>query len=110
MKTIRILSESAALGKRLRDILYQAGYTDIVISDLSAKPLSPLNEILIIYAKAHIPGVIQAAADCRAQTILLLNPDCYAMYLERARHAGITPLLMPVAPEMLLDTVLALDS
>ena len=109
MKPIRILSESAATGMRLRDILYQAGYTEIDISGLSAMPDCPQNEIHIIYAKSRIPDIIRAAAECHAQTILLLNPDCYAMYLDRARYAGITPLLMPVAPEMLLDAVLTLD-
>lgn len=112
MKPIRIFSESAALGSRLRDILYQAGYANIVLSEPSAMPHSPENEILIIYAKSRIPDIIRAAAECHAQTILLLNPDCYAMYLDRARYAGITLLLMPVAPDTLLDSVrdfLALD-
>ena len=105
MKPIRILSESAALGSRLRDILYQAGYADIVLSEPSAMPRSPENEILIIYAKSRIPDIMRTAADSQAQTILLLNPDCYAMQLDRARHAGITLLLMPVAPDTLLDAV-----
>ncbi len=105
MKPIRILSESAATGMRLRDILYQAGYTEIALSALSAIPDCRQNELRIIYAKSRIPDIIRAAAECHAQTILLLNPDCYAMYLDRARYAGITLLLMPVAPEMLLDTV-----
>ena len=111
MKPIRILSESAALGSRLRDILYQAGYTDLALSEPSAIPRSPQNEILIIYAKSRIQDIMQAAA-CHTQTILLLNPDCYAMYLDRARHAGIRLLLMPVAPDTLLEAVqdfLALD-
>ena len=102
MKTIRIISESAELGKRLRDILYQAGYAEISVSGLTAAPQS---DILIIYAKSRIPDIIRAAAECHAQTILLLNPDCYAMYLDRARYAGITLLLMPVAPDTLLDAV-----
>ena len=105
MKPIRILSESAVIGSRLRDILYQAGYADIALSEPAAMLRSPKNEILIIYAKSRIPDIIRAAEDCSAQTILLLNPDCYAMHLDRARHAGITLLLMPVAPETLLDAV-----
>jgi hypothetical protein len=112
MKPIRILSESAATGMRLRDILYQAGYTEIALSALSAIPDCRQNELRIIYAKSRIPDIIRAAAECHAQTILLLNPDCYAMYLDRARYAGITLLLMPVAPDTLLDSVqdfLALD-
>ena len=112
MKKIRILSESAATGKRLRDILYQAGYPDIALSEPSAILRCPQSDLLIIYAKSRIPDIMQAAA-CHAQTILLLNPDCYAMHLlDRARYAGITLLLMPVAPDTLLDAVqnsLALD-
>ena len=104
MKKIRILSESAATGKRLRDILYQAGYPDIALSEPSAMLRSPQSDLLIIYAKSRIPDIMQAAA-CHAQTILLLNPDCYAMHLDRARHAGIKLLLMPVTPEKLLDAV-----
>ena len=104
MKKIRILSESAATGKRLRDILYQAGYPDIALSEPSAILRCPQSDLLIIYAKSHIPDIMQAAA-CHAQTILLLNPDCYAMHLDRARHAGIKLLLMPVTPEKLLDAV-----
>ncbi len=102
MKTIRILSESAELGKRLRDILYQAGHAEISVSGLTAAPQS---DILIIYAKSRIPDIIQYASDCNAAVILLLNPDCYAMHLDRARHAGIRLLLMPVAPDTLLDAV-----
>lgn len=102
MKTIRIFSESAELGKRLRDILYQAGHTEFSVSGLAAAPQS---DILIIYAKSHIPDIIQYASDCEAAVILLLNPDCYAMYLDRARYAGICLLLMPVAPDTLLDAV-----
>lgn len=104
MKKIRILSESAATGKRLRDILYQAGYPDIALSEPSAMLRCPQSDLLIIYAKSRIPDIMQAAA-CHAQTILLLNPDCYAMHLDRARHAGIKLLLMPVTPEKLLDAV-----
>ena len=85
--------------------LYSEGYTEIALSALSALPDCRQNELRIIYAKSRIPDIIRAAAECHAQTILLLNPDCYAMYLDRARYAGITLLLMPVVPEMLLDTV-----
>ena len=105
MKTIRILSGSAALGKRLHDILYQAGYADITVSDLSAMQGDPQDGILIIYAKSNIPCIMQWAGHCGCRVILLLNPDTYAMYLDRARHAGITLLLMPVAPYILLDAV-----
>ena len=48
---------------------------------------------------------MQSLANCGCKVLLLLNPDCYAMYLDRARHMGITLLLMPVAPYMLLDAV-----
>ena len=106
MKTIHIFSESAAVGKRLRDILYQDGFTEILLSDFSsARPDSRESEILIIYAKTRIPDVMQSLANCGCKVLLLLNPDCYAMYLDRARHMGITLLLMPVAPYMLLDAV-----
>ncbi len=105
MKKIRILSESAALGKRLRDILYQAGYADIAVSDLSASRGIQHDGILIIYAKSNIPCIMQTAVSCDAAVILLLNPDCYARYLDRARYAGIKLLLMPVAPFALLDAV-----
>ena len=105
MKPIRIISEYAAIGSRLRDILYQAGYADITLSDLTAARTMYTDEILIIYAKSHISDIFQIAGDRQAKTILLLNPDCYAMYLDRARHAGMTLLLMPVAPDMLLDAV-----
>ncbi|MBR3447759.1 MAG: hypothetical protein IKH27_08150 [Oscillospiraceae bacterium] len=105
MKTIRILSESAAVGMRLREILYQAGYADILLSDLSAMPAERQDSLLMIYAKTHIASVMQNAADSGCPVVLLLNPDCYAMYLDRARYLGITLLLMPAAPYMLLDAV-----
>ena len=65
------------LGKRLRDILYEAGHAEISVSGLAAAPQS---DILIIYAKTRIPDIIQYASDCDAAVILLLNPDCYATY------------------------------
>ena len=105
METIRILSESAATGMRLRDILYQAGYAEITCSVLTAVPDSEPADIFVIYAKTHISDVMQFASDCNAAIILLLNPDCYARHLDRARHIGIKLLLMPVSPEMLLDAV-----
>lgn len=105
MKTIRILSESAATGMRLRDILYQAGYAEITYSVLNAIPDKSTADIFIIYAKSRISDILQTAADCDAQMILLLSPDCYARYLDRARHAGIKLLLMPVAPDTLLEAV-----
>lgn len=105
MKSISIMSESAAVGRRLRDILYQAGYSDIAVSDLSAMQAEPGDSIRIIYAKARISGIFQNIESAGCSVILLLNPDCYAMYLDRARHAGITLLLMPVAPYILLDAV-----
>ena len=105
MNTIRILSESAAVGTRLRDILYQEGFADITLSDLSALREKRQNDILIIYAKSSVSGLIQSLSGSDCRIILLLNPDCYAMYLDRARYIGITPLLMPVAPFMLLDAV-----
>ena len=105
MKTIRIQSESAAIGRRLRDILYQAGYADIMVSELSDTPDERQDEICIIYAKSHIPDIIRNAADSACPVILLLNPDCYALHLDRARHAGIRLLLMPVVPYLLLDAV-----
>ena len=105
MKTIHILSESAAVGTRLRDILYQDGFAEIQLSDLSAKPDQSENEILIIYAKSRISDVMANLADSGCKVLLLLNPDCYAMHLDRARHLGITLLLMPVTPYILLDAV-----
>lgn len=105
MKTIRILSESAAIGTRLRDILYQDGYSDITLSDLSAVPEYRKDAVTIIYAKSNITAWMQSLSDCGCSAILLLNPDCYAMHLDRARHIGITLLLMPVAPYVLLDAV-----
>ena len=105
MTTIHILSESAAIGRRLRDILFQAGYADITVSDLPAIPAEPQDTLLIIYAKSRIPGIMQSAADSGCPVILLLNPDSYALFRERAGHTGITLLLMPVAPFMLLDAV-----
>lgn len=105
MKKIRIISESAALGTRLRDILYQAGYADISLSDLSAIAEALPDEIHVIYAKTRISDIMQSAAESDAQIILLLNPDCYVMHLDRARHTGICLLLMPVAPDQLLDAV-----
>ncbi len=104
MKMIHIISESAAIGMRLRDILYQAGYADITVSDMSAVA-EVQDSILIFYAKTRISDLMREIADCGCPAVLLLNPDCYAMYLDRARHAGITLLLMPVAPYMLLDAV-----
>ncbi len=106
MKTIRIFSESAAIGRRLREILYLAdGAEEIELSDFSAIPEDKPETILIVYAKSNIPAVFRNLGQYRCPVILLLNPDCYAMYLDRARHAGITLLLMPVAPYMLLDAV-----
>lgn len=105
MKTIHILSESAAVGTRLRNILYQAGYADILLSDLSAMPEERQDSLLMIYAKTRISAVMQNAADSGCPVVMLLNPDCYAMYLERARHLGITLLLMPAPPYALLDAV-----
>ena len=105
MKTIHIVSESAAVGKRLRDILYQEGFSDITFSDLAALPEIPQNAVTVIYAKSNIPGLMQSLSECGGNIILLLNPDCYAMHIDRARHIGITLLLMPVVPYMLLDAV-----
>ena len=105
MKPIHILSESAVIGSRLRDILYQDGFADIILSDLCAMPEHPQDAILIVYARSRISDLLRSIADCGSPVILLLNPDCYALYLERARHLGITLLLMPVAPYMLLDAV-----
>ena len=103
MNKIHILSESAAIGMRIRDILYQAGYSDISVSDLSAVSAERQNTLLVIYAKTRISDVMQRFAACGNPVILLLNPDSYALYFDRARHAGITLLLMPVAPYMLLE-------
>ena len=105
MTMIHILSESAATGKRLRDILYQAGYADIRVSDLSAFPEKRPDDILIIYAKSRISEIMKTAGGHGCSVIMLLNPDSYAMYRDRARHAGISLLLMPVPPYMLLDAV-----
>ena len=102
---IQIFSDSGAVGMRMRDILYQDGFSDIRVSDLSAIPEHPQDYILIIYAKSNISGLMQTLSEAGGKVILLLNPDCYAMYLDRARHCGITLLLMPVAPFMLLDAV-----
>lgn len=105
MKTIRILSENAALGKRLYDILYPAGYADLIVSDLSVIPSAKQGDILILYAKTHIAELIRQTGTSGAQVILLLNPDCYARYLDTARHVGVRLLLMPVTPDALLDAV-----
>lgn len=105
MKTIHILSESAAIGMRLRDILYQAGYTAEKVSNLSALSGEQQCDILIIYAKTRISDIMQNASDSGCPVILMLNPDYYAMYLDRARHAGIALLLMPVEPYKLLECV-----
>ncbi len=105
MNTIHILSESAAVGTRLRDILYQDGFADIAVSDVSRIAAERQDGILIIYAKSRISDLMQSSANCGCPVILLLNPDCYARYLDRARHFGITLLLMPVVPYMLLDAV-----
>ena len=104
-KVIHILSESAAVGTRLRDILYQDGFSDIVLSDLSAMPQSLPDGFLIIYAKTRVSDLMQELASCGRTVILLVNPDCYAIFLDRARYLGITLLLMPVAPFVLLDAV-----
>lgn len=105
MKTIRILSESAAVGKRLRDILYQAGFSDVALSGTAELPQTLPDGIAVIYVKSRISDTIRAASGFGCPVVLLLNPDCYAMYIDRARHAGITLLLMPIAPYMLLDAV-----
>ena len=105
MNRIQILSESASVGMRLRDILYQDGFSDITLADLTALQDIPQNAVTIIYAKSNISALMQNLSDCGGSIILLLNPDCYAMQLDRARHMGITLLLMPVAPYMLLDAV-----
>ena len=105
METIRIYSESAATGKRLRDILYQAGYAEITAADLSAMQNHSGGGIMIIYAKSNISDIFRMTEDCGCPVILLLNPDCYARYLDRARHAGIRLLLMPAAPFLLVEAV-----
>ena len=105
MKTIRILSENAALGKRLYDTLYPAGYADLIVSDLSVIPSATQGDVLILYAKTHIAELIRQTQISGAQVILLLNPDSYARYLDTARHAGVRLLLMPVTPDALLDAV-----
>jgi hypothetical protein len=105
MKTIHILSESAAVGARLRDILYQDGFPEIRLSDLSALPREQEDSFLIIYAKTHVSDLMQTLADCGCPVLLLVNPDWYARCLDPARHLGITLLLMPVAPFVLLDAV-----
>ena len=81
------------------------GYADILLSDLSAIPEERQDSILMIYAKTRISTVMQNAADSGCPVVMLLNPDCYAMYLDRARHLGITLLLMPAPPYALLDAV-----
>ncbi|MBP0971066.1 MAG: hypothetical protein J5753_03395 [Oscillospiraceae bacterium] len=105
MKPIQILSESAAVGTRLKDILYQDGFADIRLSDLSAIPDMLPDAVLIVYAKSNISGLMHQLSPRGGSIILLLNPDCYALYLDRARHCGITLLLMPVAPFTLLEAV-----
>ena len=105
MKTIQVLSESAAVGKRIRDILYQDGYSDITLSDLTGLSEIPQDSVAVIYAKSNISGLMQSLSEYGGSIILLLNPDCYAIHIDRARHIGITLLLMPVVPYMLLDAV-----
>ena len=105
MNQIYILSESAGVGNRLHEIIYQAGYADTFVPNLEAFPELRQNGILIIYAKSHISDMIQNAVNTNYRVILLLNPDFYALYLDRARHAGIKLLLMPVAPYVLLDAI-----
>ncbi len=105
MNQIFIISESPAVGKHLRELLYQAGYPDTTVSNWAALPETAQNNLLIVYAKTRISDIILNAADSSFRVILLLNPDCYARYLDRARHAGIRLLLMPVSPCMLLDAV-----
>ena len=105
MKMIQIFSDSGAVGMRMRDILYEDGFADITVSAVSAMPEHPRDHILIIYANSNLAGLMQNLSGCGCRVILLLNPDCYAMYLDRARHCGFTLLLMPVAPFMLLDAV-----
>ncbi|MBQ5335428.1 MAG: hypothetical protein J6Z45_05730 [Oscillospiraceae bacterium] len=105
MKTIRILSESSSVGVRLRDILYQAGYPDIRLSVLTGLPPEFRDGLTILYARQHITDIIRQAEQSRRPVILLLNPDQYALQLDRARHAGIRLLLMPVDPFTLLESV-----
>ena len=105
MKAIHILSESAAVGARLRDIFYQDGFADVTLSGLGAYRECRQDEILVVYAKTNISGLMQRLSGAGGRVILLLNPDCYAMYLDRARHCGFKLLLMPAAPFVLLDAV-----
>ena len=98
MKTIRILSESAELGKRLRDILYQAGHAEISVSGLTAAPQS---DILIIYAKSRIPDIIQYASDCNAAVILLLA------FRSPAIDTGRVQVVLTIAGSVLVIFVLA---
>jgi hypothetical protein len=109
MTAIHIISESAPVGQRLRDILYQAGFSEISVSGITALTEAKQNAVQIVYAKTNIPAVMQNAAAGSGSVILLLNPDCYAMYLDRARHAGIRLLLMPVEPYRLLEAVEAIS-
>ncbi|MBR3267789.1 MAG: hypothetical protein IKI58_03525 [Oscillospiraceae bacterium] len=105
MKTIRIQSESSAVGIRLRDILYQAGYPNIRLSVPTEPLLIMPDALMILYAKRHIPEILRQAEQSGSPFILLLNADQYALHLDRARHAGIRLLLMPVDPYTLLEAV-----
>lgn len=105
MIKIRIHSESSSVGIRLRDILYQAGFSDIRLSMLTVLPEIAPDCLTILYAKQHIPDIIRQTEQDRNPVILLLNPDQYALHLDRARHAGIRLLLMPVDPFTLLEAV-----
>ena len=105
MKQIQIRTESSAVGIRLRDILYQAGFSDIRLS-VQTDLLPDMPDCLtILYAKRHIPDIIRLAAQSSHPVILLLNPDQYALQLDRARHAGVRLLLMPVDPFTLIEAV-----
>lgn len=106
MANIRLLTASRAVGDRLYAILYQAGFSGI--SQIKSLQEYAPDDILIVYHRTRISEVIQRLSDtpdAQYRVIVLLDPDQFAMYADRARHLGLTVLLMPAAPYLLLESV-----
>ena len=107
MSDIQLYIASRTVCERLYAILYQAGFSGI--STISSLREYALENTLIVYQRDRIPEMLRRMSDFAGNTlrrmIMLMDPDQYALYLDRARQLGITLLLMPVSPYMLLEAL-----
>ena len=107
MVDIQLLTASRAVGDRLYAILYQAGFP--CISQIRTLNDYISGSMLIVYHRNVIPELLHLLSHHNAEPdsriMMLLDPDQYAMYIDRVRHLGIKALLMPAAPFAFVECV-----